>query len=138
MKLKDYIKKNLIYSKPPTKKSKVTVLNFIRPLFDYSKLSYEKNINGNFSFTELPADAQLHDLASLSTIDSKLLDPEQLGIDAIKEQQAANLKHSSDKCAIIPEDQAHTMLAGVSFIFHFRMHIFFPIRNILTHSNART
>ena len=34
-----------------------------------------KNVTENFSFTELPADALLHDLASLSTINSKLLDP---------------------------------------------------------------
>ena len=84
-----------------------------------------KNINKNLSFAEIPVDTLLHDLASLSTIDSKVLDPEQLGIDTIKEQQAANLKHSSNKCAIIPDDQTHIMLAGVSFILCLQMCISF-------------
>ena len=74
---------------------------------------------------ELPADARLHDLASFSMIDSKNLDPEQLGLEAIKEQQAAYLKHSSDKCTIIPEDHMHTMLAGVSSSFRIQMCISF-------------
>ena len=39
---------------------------------------------------------------------------EKLGADAIKEQQCINLKFSSDKVAIIPEDHAQRMLAGVS------------------------
>ena len=42
------------------------------------------------------------------------MDVEQLGIDAIKEQQAANLKFSSDQSALIPEDRAQIMLASVS------------------------
>ena len=36
------------------------------------------------------------------------------GSDVIKAQQAANLKYSSDQCAVIPEDRAQVMLAGVS------------------------
>ena len=55
-------------------------------------------------------------------IDSKKLDAEELGEDAIKAQQAANLKHLSSACAIIPEDRAQTMLAGVSIQFHPRTH----------------
>ena len=34
-------------------------------------------------------------------------------MDAIKEQQHINLKFSLDKVAIIPEDRAQRMLAGV-------------------------
>ena len=44
---------------------------------------------------------------------------EKLGIDAIKEQQRINLKFSSDKVAIIPEDWAQRMLAGVSHAITF-------------------
>ena len=66
------------------------------------------------SISELPKDAQLHDLASLFTLDSKKINPEQLGLDAIKEQQVANLKHSSSQCAILLEDHVQVMLAGVS------------------------
>ena len=39
---------------------------------------------------------------------------EKLGANAIKEQQRINLKFSSDQVAIIPEDRAQRMLAGVS------------------------
>ena len=78
-----------------------TSILIVFPLYQ----SYGTILNCNHPFVELPADAWLHDLAFLSVIDSKNLDPEQLGIDAIKEQQATNLKHSSDKCAIIPEDR---------------------------------
>ena len=39
---------------------------------------------------------------------------EKLGADAIKEQQCINLKFSSDKVAVIPEDHAQRMLARVS------------------------
>ena len=39
---------------------------------------------------------------------------EKLGADAIKEQKCINLKFSSDKVAIIPEDCAQRMLAGVN------------------------
>ena len=62
-------------------------------------------------------DAQLHNLASLTALDARCLDVAQLGADAFKEQQAANLKHSSSECAISPEDQAQTMLAGVSSLY---------------------
>ena len=47
-------------------------------------------------------------------IDAKKMDVAELGEEAIKAQQAANLKHSSSQCAIIPEDRAQTMLVGVS------------------------
>ena len=69
--------------------------------------------------TDLPEDARLHDLASLAAIDSKDINVEELGEDIIKAQQAANLKYSSDQCAVIPEDRAQVMLAGVSnFLFN--------------------
>ena len=45
---------------------------------------------------------------------------EKLGIDAIKEQQRINLKFSSDKVVIIPEDRAQRMLAGVSHAVMFK------------------
>ena len=79
----------------------------------------------HFSFAELPKDTRLHDLASFMAIDSKKLDPEELGEDAIKAQQAANLKHSSSACAIIPKDRAKTMLAGVSTRFRTRTRVDF-------------
>ena len=62
----------------------------------------------------LPPNAHLDDLASLLTLDAKNIDVEKLGADAIKEQQCINLKFSSDKVAVIPEDCAQRMLAGVS------------------------
>ena len=49
------------------------------------------------------------------------MDITELGEEMIKAQQAANLKHSSSLCAIIPEDRAQTMLAGVSVHLHIRM-----------------
>ena len=64
--------------------------------------------------TDLPLNARLDDLASLLTLDAKNIDVEKLGADAIKEQQCINLKFSSDKVAIIPEDHGQRMLAGVS------------------------
>ena len=89
------------------------------------------------AFADLPPDAQLHDLASLSAIDAKQVNPEQLGADAIKEQQEANLKYSSGACAVIPEDQAQTMLAGVSAPLRIRMcKIPSTARN--SHSNANS
>ena len=63
---------------------------------------------------DLPPNACLDDLASLLTLDAKNLDIEKLGADAIKEQQCINLKFSSDQVAVIPEDHAQCMLAGVS------------------------
>ena len=65
----------------------------------------------------MPPNAQLHDLASLTALDARCLDVAQLGADAIKEQQVANLKHSSSECAILPEDQAQTMLAEISSLY---------------------
>ena len=64
--------------------------------------------------TDLPPNARLDNLASLLTLDAKNIDVEKLGADAIKEQQRINLKFSSDKVAVIPEDCAQRMLAGVS------------------------
>ena len=84
--------------------------------------------------SELPKDARLHDLTSLMAIDSKKLNPEELGEDIIKQQQAANLKHSSSSCAIIPEDQAQTMLAGVRLFLAFRRTYFFTS----SHTRIRT
>ena len=60
-------------------------------------------------------------------IDAKKIDVAELGEDVIKAQQAANLKHSSSDCAILPEDQAQTMLAGVSALFRIRTRPFFDI-----------
>ena len=67
----------------------------------------------DFPFSELPPEAHLDDLASLVNLDQANFDTEQLGLDAIKEQQAANLRFSSDKCALIPEDRAQVMLTSV-------------------------
>ena len=66
----------------------------------------------------MPKDAHLHDLASLSAIDSKDINAKELGVDVIKAQQAANFKYSSNQCAIIPEDRAQIMLAGVNDFQH--------------------
>ena len=63
---------------------------------------------------DLPPDARLDDLASLLNFDSKTIDKEKLGIDAIKKQQELNLKFSSNQTAVIPDDRAQIMLAGVS------------------------
>ena len=63
---------------------------------------------------DLPPDACLDDLASLLNFDSKTIDKEKLGIDAIKKQQELNLKFSSNQTAVIPDDRAQIMLAGVS------------------------
>ena len=62
---------------------------------------------------DLPADARLDDLASLLQLDSKNMNVEQFGIDLIKEQQKINLKFSSNQTAVISEDRAQIMLAGV-------------------------
>ena len=73
---------------------------------------------------DLPADTCLDDLASLLQLDSKNMNVEQLGIDLIKEQQKINLKFSSNQTAIIAEDRAQIMLAGVSILLHTRMRLF--------------
>ena len=69
-----------------------------------------------FPFTDLPPNARLDDLASLLQLDTKNVDPEKLGVDLIKQQQAINLKFSSNQSAVIPDDQAQVMLAGVSVL----------------------
>ena len=49
-----------------------------------------------------------------------------LGADAIKEQQQINLKFSSDEVvAVIPEDRAQRMLAGVSYYQRVQMQFMF-------------
>ena len=63
---------------------------------------------------DLPPNTYLDDLASLLTLNAKNIDMEKLGADAIKEQQRINLKFSSNQVAVIPEDRAQHMLAGVS------------------------
>ena len=93
-----------------------------------------------FDFSELPADARLHDLSSLMAVDAKKMDVAELGENVIKAQQAANLKHSSSLCAIIPEDRAQTMLAGVSAHLRIRMrellhNSYFSIRTWFIASN---
>ena len=63
---------------------------------------------------DLPPNACLDDLASLLTLDTKNINVEKLGADTIKEQQRINLRFSSNKVAVIPEDRAQRMLTGVS------------------------
>ena len=63
---------------------------------------------------DLPPGAKLDDLASLLQLDTKNMDVRQLGLDVIKEQQRINLKFSSNRTAVLPEDKAQTMLAAVS------------------------
>ena len=65
---------------------------------------------------DLPPEERLDDLASLLQLDSKKTDIWKLGLDAIKEQQWANLKFSSNKTAILPEDKIQVMLAGVNIL----------------------
>ena len=74
---------------------------------------------GFLCLVDLPPGARLDDLVSLLSLDAKNIDVEKLGIDAIKEQQQINLKFSSEQVAIIPEDRAQRMLAGVSHIIAF-------------------
>ena len=76
---------------------------------------------------DLPPHEKLDHLASLLQIDSKNLDVRQLGLDAIKEQQKINLKFSSNKTAVLPEDKIQVMLAGVSLSYTFEC-IFQPIQ----------
>ena len=78
----------------------------------------------NLSYTivvDLPPGAKLDDLASLLQLDTKNMDVRQLGLDVIKEQQRINLKFSSNRTAVLPEDKAQTMLAAVSKRFSFRV-----------------
>ena len=78
-----------------------------------------------FFSTNLPTDECLDDLVSLLHLDAKNIDVGKLGADAIKEQQCINLKFSSDKVAVIAEDQAQWMLAEVSTIYfsaHLNVH----------------
>ena len=70
-------------------------------------------------FLDLPPGAHLDNLASLLTLDTKNINVDKLGADAIKEQPRINLKFSSDKVAIIPVDRAQWMLAGVSHLTTF-------------------
>ena len=56
-----------------------------------------------------------------SRLDSKNLDICQLGLDAIKEQQKINLKFSSNKTAVLPEDKIQVMLAWVSLSYEIQM-----------------
>ena len=63
---------------------------------------------------DLPPGEKLDDLASLLQLDTKNMDVRQLGIDVIKEQQRINLKFSSSRTAVLPEDKAQIMLAAVS------------------------
>ena len=94
--------------------------------------SYSKG----YPFSELPATARLDDLSKLLNLDTKNLNLEQLGLDAIKEQHRINLQFSSDKCAIIPEDRAQVMLATVSIcLHHVRMRI--PLNNHSIHIRMR-
>ena len=53
---------------------------------------------------------------SLVNLDSANINIEQLGLDAIKEQQSANLRFSSDQSALIPEYRAQVLLTSVSSI----------------------
>ena len=59
-------------------------------------------------------------------LDAANLNIEQLGLDIIKEQQAANLHFSSDQSALIPEDRAQVMLTSVSILV-----LIFPHLNVL-------
>ena len=129
---KDSIERNPICSKQLTRNSEVIISNSHPKTKWGLRHILIRLILFNFYFPELPADEQLHNLASLSVIDSKTLNPEQLGIDANKEQQAPNLKHSSDQCSILPEDQAQVMLAGVSAQFSIRMRIFLSFKYLHT------
>ena len=70
-----------------------------------------------FYFSELPPDARLDDLASLINLDQANYNAEELGVDTIKEQQAINLRFSSNKSALIPEDRAQVLLTSVSTDF---------------------
>ena len=79
------------------------------------------------NIVDLPPHEKLDDLASLLQIDSKNLDIHQLGLDAIKEQQKINLKFSSNKTAVLPEDKIQVMLAGVSLSYAFE-HVLQPIQ----------
>ena len=92
-----------------------------------------------FFSTNLPPNERLDDLVSLLQLDAKNIDVEKLIADAIKEEQHINLKFSSDKVAVIAEDQAQWMLARVNTIYFsahlnvHHIHLFYA-----SHSNAIT
>ena len=90
-------------------------LDFVSPLIIIQLLTYRSNC-----LLDLPPGAHLDDLTSLLTLDAKNIDVEKLGADTIKEQQQINLKFSSDKVPIIPEDWTQRMLAGVSHLITFK------------------
>ena len=99
----------------------IPLLLFLEILYilSASLLKFLQFINSCYTIVvDLPPDARLDDLASLLNFDSKSIDKEKLGIDAIKKHQELNLKFSSDKTAVIPDDRAQIMLAGVSIV-HF-------------------
>ena len=94
------------------------ILNYFTSRFHQLKTRFIPFYSKRYSFPELPATARLDDLSKLLNLDTKNLNLEQLGLDAIKEQHRINLQFSSDKCAVIPEDRAQVMLAAVSICLH--------------------
>ena len=120
MRLRGYFGKNQDSSKVQKMSSKVSITfynllitaNIFNPLFINHPNPCHPII------VDLPADRCWNDLASLLQLDSKSMNVEQLGVDLIKEQQKINLKFSSNQTAVIPEDRAQVMLAGVSIFLH--------------------
>ena len=85
--------------------------------FRVSSIKTDYSFKLFLSFTELPKEARLDDMANLLNLDSKNLDVKQLGIDAIKDQHRISQQLSSNQCAILPEHPAQIMLTGVSNLF---------------------
>ena len=100
-------------------KSKFSQINYFHSFSVVPAQFYLSNKLKDRFFSDLPPGVYLDDLASLLTLDTKNIDIDKLGADTIKEQQQINLKFSLDKVAIIPEDWAQRMLAGVSHLTTF-------------------
>ena len=117
MRLKGYFKRNRDSSKRQRRNFKVPTIYYPISKENFNKHSRSPpKLVSKFCHSivvDLPADACLDDLASLLQLDSKNMNVEQLGIDLIKEQQKIYLKFSSNQTAVVSEDRAQIMLAGV-------------------------
>ena len=110
-----FLERSLDSLKPLKRNSKVSIAFSLLLALSYFLVSHV--LNNPLFPSDLPPDARLDDLASLLQLDTKNIDTEKLGVDLIKQQQRINLKFSSNQSAVIPDDRAQVMLAGVSNAF---------------------
>ena len=136
MRLNVFSEKTLVYSRLQKRTLKVPLLN----IYAVSPSLFTSQPLSNLCHTivlDLPPGEKLDDLASLLQLDTKNMKVTQLGIDVIKEQQRINLKFSSNKTAVLPEDKAQTMLAAVSNI-SFLLRVRTSFRSYLNYLYVRT